>query len=144
MVHIARRTMNCERGKIQDRTQRLIEMRIREMVSNDHICRTRGNKKRPRWKDEEAYILLQLPFTIVERTDVSCLQPSRDAMEMESVLVQSYIRSCTAKKRKGLTLQIPHAALHSSLVAETWLAWQSIPEIAKKSRRWYSPINMSG
>jgi hypothetical protein len=25
------------------------------------------------------------------------------------------------------TLQIPHAALHSSLVAETWLAWQSMP-----------------
>lgn len=25
------------------------------------------------------------------------------------------------------TLQIPHAALHSSLVAETWFAWQSMP-----------------
>lgn len=27
----------------------------------------------------------------------------------------------------GLTLQIPQAALHSSLVADTWFAWQSIP-----------------
>ena len=27
----------------------------------------------------------------------------------------------------SLTLQIPQAALHSSLVADTWLAWQSMP-----------------
>ena len=27
------------------------------------------------------------------------------------------------------TLQIPHAALHSSLVADTWFAWQSIPAL---------------
>jgi hypothetical protein len=27
------------------------------------------------------------------------------------------------------TLHIPHAALHSSLVAITWLAWQSMPVV---------------
>ena len=30
--------------------------------------------------------LLQLPFTIVERTYVSCLEPARDAVEVERVL----------------------------------------------------------
>jgi hypothetical protein len=33
-----------------------------------------------------------------------------------------------AIKRK-LTLHIPQAALHSSLVAITWLAWQSMPVV---------------
>lgn len=28
-----------------------------------------------------------------------------------------------------LTLQTPHATVHSSLVAEAWFAWHSIPEI---------------
>ena len=33
------------------------------------------------------------------------------------------------------TLHIPHAALHSSLVADTWFAWQSMP---KEIRKWDS------
>jgi hypothetical protein len=37
------------------------------------------------------------------------------------------------------TLQIPHAALHSSEVAETWLAWQSMPEMNEKAQRQHTP-----
>lgn len=33
------------------------------------------------------------------------------------------------------TLQMPHAAVHSSLVAETWFAWQSMPARAAQSAR---------
>ena len=29
----------------------------------------------------------------------------------------------------ALTLQTPHATVHSSLVAEAWFAWHSMPEI---------------
>lgn len=31
------------------------------------------------------------------------------------------------KYRSSLTLQIPQATVHSSLVAEAWLAWHSMP-----------------
>lgn len=41
----------------------------------------------------------------------------------DSVLVY-YLMS--AYKRKKLTLQIPHATVHSSLVVVAWLAWQSM------------------
>ena len=37
------------------------------------------------------------------------------------------------KEKKLLTLHIPHAALHSSLVAITWLAWQSMPVVKNMS-----------
>lgn len=35
----------------------------------------------------------------------------------------------TGRSKKKPTLHIPHAALHSSLVAITWLAWQSMPVV---------------
>ena len=38
-------------------------------------------------------------------------------------------------KARSLTLQIPHAALHSSLLAETWLAWQSMPNASKHEHK---------
>lgn len=31
------------------------------------------------------------------------------------------------EKQRVLTLQIPHATVHSSVVDEPWLAWHSIP-----------------
>lgn len=34
-------------------------------------------------------ILLELPFTVVERTDLACLQPPGDAVEVESVIADS-------------------------------------------------------
>lgn len=51
---------------------------------------------------------------------------------MHAIIMQRRCkRKITSKNGRLLkckpTLQIPHAALHSSLVAETWLAWQSMP-----------------
>ena len=54
-------------------------------------------------------------------------------MEVERVLRSPRVRywkkegEGPPKKDRRLTLQMPHAALHSSLVAETWFAWQSMP-----------------
>lgn len=45
--------------------------------------------------------------------------------------------SLRQEENKILTLQIPQAALHSSLVAETWFAWQSIPKDGDQIR----PLN---
>ena len=36
-------------------------------------------------------ILLKLPITIIERADLSCLEPTRDAVEMKSVLIESIV-----------------------------------------------------
>ena len=85
------------------------------------------------WHDYVSDALLQFPFTVVERADVSRLQPSRDAVEVERVLRSPRVRywkkegEGSQEKDRMLTLQMPHAALHSSLVAETWFAWQSMP-----------------
>lgn len=69
------------------------------------------------------YALLEFPFSVVQRADVTRLKPSRDTMEVESMLcIQENVRIgkiATNERTKSLTLQIPHAALHSSLVAET-------------------------
>ena len=54
-------------------------------------------------------------------------------MEVERVLRSPRVRywkkegEGSQEKVRMLTLQMPHAALHSSLVAETWFAWQSMP-----------------
>lgn len=65
--------------------------------------------------------LLQFPFTIVQRADVPRFEPARDAVEVECVLYgATSISSAYSGSLDGIrTLQIPQAALHSSLVAET-------------------------
>jgi hypothetical protein len=37
-------------------------------------------------------VLVELPFAIIQRTDLSCLQPSRDTVEMKGVLRVRYLR----------------------------------------------------
>jgi hypothetical protein len=82
---------------------------------------------------EEEDVLLQFPFTIIERAYVPCFEPAGDAVEVECVLFVCLVGGgCIGvgvgrEEDWGRTLQIPHAALHSSLVADTWFAWQSMP-----------------
>lgn len=62
-------------------------------------------------------------------------------MEVERVLRSTRVRywkkegEGSQEKDSMLTLQMPHAALHSSLVAETWFAWQSMPASVIASAR---------
>lgn len=83
--------------------------------------------------------LLELPFTIIQRTYIARLEPTWDTVEMESVLWKEW-RGWDLKESSSsdkLTLQIPHAALHSSVDADTWFAWQSIP-------KWQRPLSDVG
>jgi hypothetical protein len=75
-----------------------------------------------------ATVLLELPVTVVERADLASLEPAGDAVEVESVLFceVSIARSSGHTVQQELTLQIPHATVHSSLVVVAWLAWQSM------------------
>jgi hypothetical protein len=62
-------------------------------------------------------VLLELPISVVEGANLASLQPSGDTMEMEGVLAtQSVV--IHGSTEESLTLQIPHATVHSSLVAE--------------------------
>lgn len=66
-----------------------------------------------------ASVLLKLPIAIIEWTDGSCLQPSRNTVEVKCVLgEQSATRARRFWGQCCLTLHIPHATVHSSLVAD--------------------------
>lgn len=65
-------------------------------------------------------VLLELPVPVVQRADLSRLEPSRNAVEMECVLFLLALIFCEMLAKP--TLQIPQATVHSSLVAEAWLA----------------------
>jgi hypothetical protein len=73
-------------------------------------------------------ILLELPVSVVERADLASLEPSRNAVEVECVLQRRVSRAAAGLGMPQLrTLQIPQATVHSSLVAEAWFAWHSMP-----------------
>eukprot|EP00307_Rebecca_sp_RCC1486_P012343 CAMPEP_0119434086 /NCGR_PEP_ID=MMETSP1335-20130426/50488_1 /TAXON_ID=259385 /ORGANISM="Chrysoculter rhomboideus, Strain RCC1486" /LENGTH=371 /DNA_ID=CAMNT_0007459937 /DNA_START=234 /DNA_END=1349 /DNA_ORIENTATION=+ len=55
-----------------------------------------------------AAVLLELPVAVVEWAHLPRLQPAADAVEMERVVAT------------------PHATVHSSEVADAWLAWHSM------------------
>lgn len=96
-----------------------------------------------------ATIFLELPVPVVERTDLTRLEPAGNAVEVECMLwgcvsralYLSIPRSLNHRLRiptklprsRRLTLQIPQATVHSSLVALAWLAWQSI----HRSMMWF-------
>jgi hypothetical protein len=77
-------------------------------------------------------VLLELPVPVVEWTDLARLQPPRNAVEVESMLYDVTVscglfrRGCGGV-RVSRTLHIPQATVHSSLVADDWLAWHSMP-----------------
>lgn len=73
-------------------------------------------------------VLLELPFSVVERADLTSLQPARDAVEVESVLKWKDVNIILylGQLIRRLTLQTPQATVHSSLVALAWLAWHSM------------------
>lgn len=66
-------------------------------------------------------VLLKLPVTVVQWAHLAGLEPARNTMEMEGVLVKmlAYVQLLRARIR---TLQMPQATVHSSLVAEAWFA----------------------
>lgn len=66
-------------------------------------------------------ILLQLPLSVIQRTHISGLEPARDTVKVECVLYKDQ-HATLLVLFKPLTLHIPQAAVHSSLVADTWLA----------------------
>lgn len=85
-------------------------------------------------------VLLEFPITVVEWADLTCLEPPRDAMEVEGVLQTevwsvSYDESQTHHAGEGPTLQIPQATVHSSLVADAWFAWHSMPVRERDGQR---------
>jgi hypothetical protein len=90
------------------------------------VCRSQTVHGGPSLAPGLPAVLLELPVAVVERADLSCLEPSRDAVEVEGMLqpMLATMRSSSCGQR--LTLQIPHATVHSSLVAEAWLAWHSM------------------
>ncbi len=67
-------------------------------------------------------VLLELPVSVVEWAYLTSLQPTRAAVEVESMLEMEVSRVIIAGRNERLTLQIPHATVHSSLVAEAWFA----------------------
>jgi hypothetical protein len=69
-------------------------------------------------------VLLELPVPVVQRADLARLEPSRDAVEVERMLVD--VSHVWRTVRHALTLQMPQATVHSSLVAEAWFAWHSM------------------
>lgn len=57
---------------------------MKAQTSNDRtlkvVLERRNTDKKSR------HILLEFPFTVIQRTDISSFQPTRDAMKMEGVL----------------------------------------------------------
>lgn len=64
-------------------------------------------------------VLLQLPFAVVQRTHIPRLEPSGNTVEVEGVLRNTWVCGACNIVVGRHTLHIPHAALHSSLVADT-------------------------
>lgn len=71
-------------------------------------------------------VLLELPVSVVQWAYLTSLQPSRDAMEVECVLRSEtwvrYLQKTHIQEKSKLTLQIPQATVHSSVVDEPWFA----------------------
>ena len=61
-------------------------------------------------------VLLEFPVSVVKGANLSGLQPAGDAMEVEGML-DHHQQSCLTQLANELTLQIPHATVHSSFVA---------------------------
>ena len=81
-------------------------------------------------------VFLKFPLAIVQRTNLTCFQPPRDAMKVKCLK-----RKTTSKARENhqssLTwLHTPQATVHSSVVAAAWFAWHSI----HKSMMWFRQI----
>lgn len=84
-------------------------------------------------------VLLEFPLPIVQRTDLARFEPAWDAVEVEGVLKGHKIQSperINIFSRPLLTLHTPQATVHSSLVAEAWLAWHSM----QRSMMWFRQI----
>lgn len=86
-------------------------------------------------------VLLELPLSVVQWAHLARLQPTRDAVEMEGVLKgkrKEWVLFGLANEFQGicLTLQTPQATVHSSLVADAWLAWHSM----HRSMMWFRQI----
>ena len=63
-------------------------------------------------------VLLEFPVAIIQWTHLPSLQPAGDAVEMECVLTQMLAYTFELSETETLTLHIPQATVHSSLVAE--------------------------
>lgn len=108
----------CKRGYTVHSAHATVTVRI----CNSYMSKTEPERRRN--------ALLELPFTIIKRTYIARLEPAWDTVEMECVLWKQWrwwdLKESLNNDR--LTLQIPHAALHSSVDADTWFAWQSMPK----------------
>lgn len=66
-------------------------------------------------------VFLELPVSVVKWAYLSGPEPSRDAVEVERMLGR-VSKPGSSPAVSTLTLQIPQATVHSSVVDEPWLA----------------------
>lgn len=82
-----KRTSSKREGASTDMYKRSQDQMSSYLLHRPYLKRPCGQRGSAVWKGEHE--LLQLPFTVVERTYVSCLEPARDAMEVECVLQEA-------------------------------------------------------
>jgi len=72
-------------------------------------------------------ILLQLPFTVVERTYISSLEPARDAMEVECVVTNTPGSSAFFTGGRDLICLAINAQVHDMVSANCTVVDDDVP-----------------
>ena len=87
-------------------------------------------------------VFFEGPVAVAQRAHLPRLQPARDAVEVKCVVCEEAMgrrgwKMSSRRRSQGGTdasedaLQEPHATEDSSVLAEAWFAWHSMPRIGK-------------